>query len=640
MPFNGSGQFVRVHNWTSDAANGIDINATEMDAEDNGFAAGLSNCVTRDGQGRMAADFLPSVGNTFNLGTAALPWATLNGINIESLPVTQAAVGELLYPQDAQEITLTITPTLIYYPYGNPYRYGAAGNGTTNDYTAVSDADKVSAAMGQVLVMPGGTFNMGTSYTFTSPVKMSGAIFTGTGTVSFPVGFDAPCYYCFDCLVGAIRAPFVFAEWFGAQQSQTATPTAGGTYIAPTSITAKAWNTWPSFIVGSNYHVNQNYGNAAYLAANTPFANADTWDFIAIQRAVWVAQATGAEVRLLPAQYYLTRSVRQVTDNPATVRGAGRTQTGVHMNNTATYEVITDLSINASCRVIFDFYGAGGTPCIISDIGFFGYSTYGTGLNLIGVAKSTSNGVVITNCWYSTLDYGDYNDQSSSDNELHCCEMEFVLTMVELYDAPTWIKVNGCSFFHSGSGTFYGINCTNGGYAFVKDCLFVRINYPFGIQFGVSGTPQGLGLGSHVTGTTLISSNGQTRIDGRQIMTRQVVPAATTLSIVGIVMAATSAITTRFRAGGVVAGVGSAGIYNEASWSVDGGANPVGTVIVASTQWGNGTAKLLITAPTTLSAETLALQIDNTGTGSQSYTCDASITIEGNDCIWTVYNTT
>jgi hypothetical protein len=50
MPFNGSGIFQRVRNWVADAAAGIKIRADYHDAEDDGFAAGLSNCITKDGQ--------------------------------------------------------------------------------------------------------------------------------------------------------------------------------------------------------------------------------------------------------------------------------------------------------------------------------------------------------------------------------------------------------------------------------------------------------------------------------------------------------------------------------------------------------------------------------------------------------------
>ena len=50
MPFNGSGVFQRVRNWVADATAGIKIRADYHDAEDDGFAGGLSNCITKDGQ--------------------------------------------------------------------------------------------------------------------------------------------------------------------------------------------------------------------------------------------------------------------------------------------------------------------------------------------------------------------------------------------------------------------------------------------------------------------------------------------------------------------------------------------------------------------------------------------------------------
>lgn len=56
MAFNGSGVFVRLYNWVTDAANGIDIKADRMDAEMDGFASGLSQCLTRDGQAPMTAN--------------------------------------------------------------------------------------------------------------------------------------------------------------------------------------------------------------------------------------------------------------------------------------------------------------------------------------------------------------------------------------------------------------------------------------------------------------------------------------------------------------------------------------------------------------------------------------------------------
>lgn len=56
MSFNGNGVFNRLYNWVQDAASGINIRADRMDAEMNGFATGLSTCLTRDGQAGMEAD--------------------------------------------------------------------------------------------------------------------------------------------------------------------------------------------------------------------------------------------------------------------------------------------------------------------------------------------------------------------------------------------------------------------------------------------------------------------------------------------------------------------------------------------------------------------------------------------------------
>jgi hypothetical protein len=56
MAFNGTGTFVRVHNWVQDKDNNIPITASRVDAEDNGFATGLSTCITKDGQTTVTAN--------------------------------------------------------------------------------------------------------------------------------------------------------------------------------------------------------------------------------------------------------------------------------------------------------------------------------------------------------------------------------------------------------------------------------------------------------------------------------------------------------------------------------------------------------------------------------------------------------
>lgn len=77
MPFNGSGTFIRVYNWVTDKINGVNITASRVDTEDDGFAAGLTNCVTRDGQGRMGAAFLPDTDNAYPLGNGSNRWSDI-----------------------------------------------------------------------------------------------------------------------------------------------------------------------------------------------------------------------------------------------------------------------------------------------------------------------------------------------------------------------------------------------------------------------------------------------------------------------------------------------------------------------------------------------------------------------------------
>lgn len=56
MAFNGSGTFNRIYNWTTDKTNSVKITASRMDGEDDGFATGLSTCITKDGQTTITAN--------------------------------------------------------------------------------------------------------------------------------------------------------------------------------------------------------------------------------------------------------------------------------------------------------------------------------------------------------------------------------------------------------------------------------------------------------------------------------------------------------------------------------------------------------------------------------------------------------
>lgn len=130
MPFNGSGVFNRIYNWTNDAAANIKIRADRMDAEDNGFATGLSTCITKDGQTTITAN-LPManfkhtvVGDAtlrnqyFAAGQAVdgvISWAVAGGTADAitasyTIPINTLVDGQLCYVR-AGAANATTTPT-------------------------------------------------------------------------------------------------------------------------------------------------------------------------------------------------------------------------------------------------------------------------------------------------------------------------------------------------------------------------------------------------------------------------------------------------------------------------------------------------------------------------------------------------
>lgn len=56
MPFDGSGNFTRIHNWVDDATAKIKIRADRHDENDDDIAQGLSTCILKDGRTQITAD--------------------------------------------------------------------------------------------------------------------------------------------------------------------------------------------------------------------------------------------------------------------------------------------------------------------------------------------------------------------------------------------------------------------------------------------------------------------------------------------------------------------------------------------------------------------------------------------------------
>ena len=497
--------------------------------------------------------------------------------------------------------------------------FGADPTGASDSSTAIQTANSSAVATGSVLAFPSGTYRIDTSTSFTAPVVMQGGVITGSGTVSFLNGFEAPLYYCFDCLVGKIWCDAVYAEWFGARHS-TDTPTSTGG-----NISAKAWNSWPYFINGANFGTRQNYGNSAFLAANKPFSNADTWDFIAIQRALWsfgeaIAGFYG-KVQLMGAAYYLSRAVRYVSDMTVSLVGEGTLQTTFRFANLATHEVQTFAAGNVKC--LLTFYSCGPTPINIFNFGMVGPSGYDPGdpSTIFICAMSKTNGVTFHNVWFSTGYALFYMDDSCSDIWISLCKFEFGLYHVFGWDALSWVQIANTGFWKGG---YAETGVTVAGYAFITGCLFVSMNNPYT-----------LGLGSHVASTTIIQATTgyRTIVDGRTITRRLGIPAGSTVTVATISMGAYNALTTDMVAGGALQGVGGVGFSNKLSWYTDGSA-PVSSIVSAVSKWGDVTAQTLVAPNTTTGVSyDFSIQVANTGVGAEKYDCDVTLTIEGGDFV-------
>lgn len=131
MPFNGSGTFNRVYNWTNDANNGINILSSRMDTEDSGFATGLSNVICKDGQTTV---------------TANLPMATFKHLAVgnatarnQYLAAGQQQDGSIIWGGTgggtAAAITISLTPAITAYATGQGFAFISGNNSVTGGTT-------------------------------------------------------------------------------------------------------------------------------------------------------------------------------------------------------------------------------------------------------------------------------------------------------------------------------------------------------------------------------------------------------------------------------------------------------------------------------------------------------------------------
>lgn len=136
MAFNGAGLFVRLYNWVQDRNNGIKILATRMDAEMDGFATGLSTCITKDGQQTVMAN-IPFNNNKITLLAAGT--IRTDAVNLGQL---QSSSGQVGSASGSGNYIAALTPTLTGYSDGMALNiYFADTNATSGTATLNIDAN-------------------------------------------------------------------------------------------------------------------------------------------------------------------------------------------------------------------------------------------------------------------------------------------------------------------------------------------------------------------------------------------------------------------------------------------------------------------------------------------------------------------
>ena len=135
MAFNGTGTFLRIYNWVTDKVNGVPITASRFDAELDGMATGLSNCITKDGQTTITANIPLNSNKLTGVGNGTARTDTIN--------VGQVQDNQFLYlgttSGSADAYTLAPSPAITAYAATQQFTAKiSATNLTTTPYLQIS----------------------------------------------------------------------------------------------------------------------------------------------------------------------------------------------------------------------------------------------------------------------------------------------------------------------------------------------------------------------------------------------------------------------------------------------------------------------------------------------------------------------
>jgi hypothetical protein len=135
MAFNGTGTFLRIYNWVTDKINSVPITASRVDAEMDGMATGLSNCITKDGQTTITANIPFNSNKITGLGNAT---ARTDAINVGQVQDNQFSYWGTT-GGSADAYTLTPSPSITAYATTQQFTAKiSATNLTTTPYLQIS----------------------------------------------------------------------------------------------------------------------------------------------------------------------------------------------------------------------------------------------------------------------------------------------------------------------------------------------------------------------------------------------------------------------------------------------------------------------------------------------------------------------
>lgn len=159
MPFNGSGQFLRVYSWVTDAANNVLVSSSRMDTDTDGIATGLSNCITKDGQQTLTANIPFGGFKITGLGNGSSTTDSVNYAQVFTSP-TFTTPSAAATPATGNSSTLLATTAFVAataFSSALPAQTGNSGKVvTTNGTTASWSSDPIIGARVYLAATAGG----------------------------------------------------------------------------------------------------------------------------------------------------------------------------------------------------------------------------------------------------------------------------------------------------------------------------------------------------------------------------------------------------------------------------------------------------------------------------------------------------